>query len=98
MNTAHKQSIPTLLPPGQVQTGLGLRGSQALPPSQLLGCTHCAESAIWILGKLWNWNMQDSWLSLTAISVLTPRCLREALLQSSSLSETSARSFPQGQA
>lgn len=37
-------------------------------------------------------------LSLTAINVLTPRCLREALLQSSSLSETSARSFPEGQA
>lgn len=39
------------------------------------------------------------WLSLMAICVLlTPRCLREALLQSSGLSETSARSFPQGQA
>lgn len=61
MNTAHKQTIPTLLPPGQVQTELGAQSSQALRPNQLLGCTHCAENAIWILRKLWDWNIQDSW-------------------------------------
>lgn len=87
MNTAHKQTIPTLLPPGQVQTGLGPHGSQALPPSQLLGCTHCAENAIWIPQEaleLERAGQLADWLSLTAIGVLTPRCLGEALLQSSS--------------
>lgn len=73
--------------------GLGPHSGQALRPSQLSVFRGCAENAVLIFGKLWNWRIpeilhdsrQTGYRSRLSVRSHTARwCLREALLQSSS--------------
>jgi len=93
MNTAHKQAISTLLPPGQVATRAGTAQQPRPGTKPAFGVTRCAENVLSTLGKLWSWRIpamsHDSRLTgsrsrLAVRSRRARRCLREAWLQSSS--------------
>lgn len=99
MNTAHKQPVPTLLTPGQVETRAG---TEPQDHANFYFFTPCAESDVSILGKLWNWKHQKNCTTAgrLAIGTFTHSMVvfKGSLAAELKLSETSARSSPEGQA
>lgn len=107
MNTAHKQVIPTLLPPGQVETRAGTAQQPSPGTEPTFGFyTICRECCLNPPEALELENTRNiarqlaDWLSLMAISTFMQSkvVFKGSLAAELKLSETSASSIPEGQA